>query len=271
MDFNELVPGATVRFTVIGGVQYLSIRDLIMVVCDQDNKHASTTWINLADDKKKEVSKFLGNFKFTGPGQKEQPVITFPGALKLMMWLPGENAKNMRTKAADILTRYFAGDKSLMKEIESNAASDAPLNVMARNAIVTKTSELEAQTLKKLKLDNVTTFCNIMQMLRPTWRSDQRLVLQTECWLKNAAFDNAEPNAQASVSVGQVAREMGYRTLTHGESCKVGRAVAQAFRARHGADPPTHKQWVDGAERDVKSYTEADRDLIESAIRCVMI
>ena len=97
MNFDELVPGGTVRFTVINGAQYLSVRDLIMVVCNQDNKHASTTWINLAEDKKSEISNFLGNLKFPGPGQKEQPVITFQGAIKLIMWLPGDNAKKVRT------------------------------------------------------------------------------------------------------------------------------------------------------------------------------
>lgn len=135
MNFDELVPGATVRFTVIDGVQYMSVRDLIMALCRQNNKHASTTWANLADDKKSEVSKFLGNFRFPGPGQKDQPVITFPGAIKLMMWLPGENAKQMRSKAAEILTRYFAGDPSLLEDIQANAASASPISQAARAAL----------------------------------------------------------------------------------------------------------------------------------------
>ena len=31
-----------------------------------------------------------------------------------------------------------------------------------------------------------------------------------------------------------------------------------------------HRQWVDGAERMVKSYTERDRDLIEEAIEEIL-
>lgn len=39
--------------------------------------------------------------------------------------------------------------------------------------------------------------------------------------------------------------------------------AAKRYRALHGnADPPTHRQWVDGAERLVKSYTEADRVML---------
>jgi hypothetical protein len=52
-----------------------------------------------------------------------------------MQWLPGENAKNWRSKAAEILRRYFAGDKTLLKEIEANAASDAPVNRAARASL----------------------------------------------------------------------------------------------------------------------------------------
>jgi hypothetical protein len=38
---------------------------------------------------------------------------------------------------------------------------------------------------------------------------------------------------------------------------------------RGGAPTKQHAQWVDGAERSVNSYTEADRDLVEHAITCV--
>ena len=38
------------------------------------------------------------------------------------------------------------------------------------------------------------------------------------------------------------------------------------FPAKHSTEPPVHRQWVDGAERWVKSYTERDRQLIEDAI-----
>ena len=60
MDFNELVSGATVRFQVIDNVQYLSIRDFIMVVCEQNSKRAWATWNNLSEERKDELSQKLG-------------------------------------------------------------------------------------------------------------------------------------------------------------------------------------------------------------------
>lgn len=135
MNFDELVSGATVRFALIQGVQYLSIRDLIMVVCDQDNKHASKTWSRISDERFSEVSTFCRNLKFPGPGQKEQQVTTFDGALKLLMWLPGEKAKDFRTKVAEILKRYFAGDPTLLDDIQANAVSNCPINQAARASL----------------------------------------------------------------------------------------------------------------------------------------
>ena len=109
IPFHELVPGSGgVRFTNVEGAPYMSVRDIIMVVCGKDSKRASETWINLPETYKNELSEFLGNFgnfQFPGRGQSPQPVITLPGALKLVMWLPGTMAREYRTKACEIPTR----------------------------------------------------------------------------------------------------------------------------------------------------------------------
>lgn len=124
ISFNEIIPEATVRVAVIDGVQYLSIRDIIMVMCDQNGNDAGQTWRRMPDINKNEVSTL--QYKFKGQGQQDQPVIQLNGALKLIMWLPGETAKSLRTKAADILTKYFSGDLSLTAEIEHNKMIGAP-------------------------------------------------------------------------------------------------------------------------------------------------
>ena len=141
IPLDELAPGATIRFTVIDGVQYLSIRDFIMHMCDKDYKAASKIWERMSADRKEEVSSFCRYFKFSGQGQQEQPVITFPGAIKLSMFLPGENAKNNRSIMAKILVRYFAGDPSLIQEIEANAQSGQPIAQMARASLAAEEPE----------------------------------------------------------------------------------------------------------------------------------
>ena len=94
IPFAELTGGTeTVRFTVIKEKTYMSIRDIIMLVCKKDAHTASNTWVNIEETKKEEVAQNLCHFKFPGQGQKMQPVITLKGALKLIECLPGENAK----------------------------------------------------------------------------------------------------------------------------------------------------------------------------------
>ena len=133
IPFDEIVNGASVRCTMIQDVQHLSIRDFIMHMCDKDCNHAAEIWRNLPDYYKTEVNDFILNFKFPGRGQSEQPVITFPGAIKLAMFLPGETAKKHRGRMAKILQRYYAGDMSLLDDVLKNSMSENPLNVAMRD------------------------------------------------------------------------------------------------------------------------------------------
>ncbi len=135
IPFDELISGATVRFTVIDGVQYLCVLDLIMDICGKHRHYSAEIWRNLSESFKTEVGCFLRYFKFPGRGQQEQPVIQFKGAVKLLMWLPGENAKKFRCKASEILTRYYAGDKTLIADICDNAESRGAMNEAARAAL----------------------------------------------------------------------------------------------------------------------------------------
>ena len=50
----------------------------------------------------------------------------------MIMFLPGDAAKMHRSTMATILTRYFAGDKSLIQEIEANAISESSVCQLAR-------------------------------------------------------------------------------------------------------------------------------------------
>ena len=210
-------------------------------------------------------------------------MITFPGAIKLLMFLPGEKAKSHRSSMVSVLTRYFAGDPSLLREIEANAVSESPVAQMARASLASdseiqdslkrkREAELEATVLHTKKLSNVSLFATTMALINPNWRDDARLRLQTEDWLKNVAFNSGSTQAAITngpvrqpISVSQVAQELGYR-LSRADLIKAGVSTAAKYRFKYDSDPPTHAQWVDGAQRMVKSYTEEDRDLILAAL-----
>jgi hypothetical protein len=292
MPLDEIVPGSTVRVAVKHNVQYVSLRDFIRHYCGKNQNDAAEVWRNIPESSKSELKDTVLNLKFPGRGQSEQPVITFPGMIKLMMFLPGAKAKENRTKMVKILHKFFAGDPALLGEIEANAASDSPLAQMARDSLAAESSGVKRKRedpieteraraeLHALKVDTVSKFASTMELINPNWRQDARLRLQTEDWLKNVAFNSSSaPRAgvaaitngaagvdlSESISVSEVAQELGFR-LNHSQLISVGRTVAKNYRAKYDAEPPIHKQWVDGAARDVKSYTAKDRDLIVDAL-----
>jgi hypothetical protein len=51
------------------------------------------------------------------------------------MLLTGKNAMKYRELASDLIRRHLAGDPTLHKEINKNAASDAPMNSLARESM----------------------------------------------------------------------------------------------------------------------------------------
>ncbi len=91
------------------------------------------------------------NYTFSGKGPQEQPMITFPGSITLMMYLPGEIAKRSQAKATEILVLYCAGDMSLITEIEANAKPSSPVAQMARESLGVLTEE--EMTRKKRRED----------------------------------------------------------------------------------------------------------------------
>ena len=134
IPFDEIVPGATVRLTTLDGVQYLSVRDCIMHISGKTPKRATEKWDRLSQELKDELAEFCSQHKFPGPGQSEQPVITFKGAIKLAMFLSGDNAAAIRSSMVNILSRFYAGDDSLTDEIEANAASSSAAAELAWNS-----------------------------------------------------------------------------------------------------------------------------------------
>ena len=120
ISLDKIVTGATVRLGVIDDTQYLSVRDLIRHLCNKDNKQACQIWDRLTLDQKEKLSPFLASFRFVGHRQREQPVITFRGAVQLITMLPGKHAQLYSMKFAEVVSRYLEGDDELRQEIEEN-------------------------------------------------------------------------------------------------------------------------------------------------------
>jgi len=218
-------------------------------------------------------------------------LVTLEHGIQLAMVLPGKIAKETRAQFANIITRYLAGDASLHSEIQANAASEGPIQQAARAALSQeplnylclkrKQEREDAQfdlefkertsQIRDRELARIKDFTHLMSSLNPDWKSDTRLRLQVEDSLKNVVLNKGPKmvtngDEPPSVSISQIAHEKGI-SLKKGDMVAIGRAVAQGYFVKYGKKPSKHRQWVDGAEREVNSYTEKDRDLIEKAIK----
>ena len=80
-----------------------------------------------------------------------------------------------------------------------------------------------------------------------------------------AQTQTALPAAQ-EITISERAMQLGYR-VNSGQLKSIGRRVSTLYQAKHGEKASERRQWVDGAPRSVKSYTSADLDIIDAAIR----
>lgn len=142
IPFDEIAAGKSARLAVIEGMQYLSVRDLFMHIGGYSSNTANKAWERFSPDAKNELKTFCRQFRFPGPGNPTPTdVISFKGALKLTMMIGGENAKKYRSAMVLILQRYYAGDGTLLEEVEANAQSAGPIQQMARASLAAETDE----------------------------------------------------------------------------------------------------------------------------------
>jgi hypothetical protein len=299
VSVDEIVPGSSVRMCVLDDLQHLSIRDTIMYFGGKTPKTANKTWENLSDSRKQEVANNVRHFKFPGQGQTEQPVITFKGALKLIMWIGGEKAKDMRAAMVSILSRYDAGDGSLMDEIEANAQSSAPIPQMARASLAAeapvqdefalghkrKLQELDIsrqelaiarakEELEILKRDSMREHVvKCTESYRALCGEDE-VMDERACLILKDNFLNmvmvqgpgqgliANGQDHRPISISLVANEKKIRIPTEGLQL-IGKELKKRYVLKHGKPPGKHDELCNGKMIQVNSYCNKDRPLFD--------
>jgi hypothetical protein len=133
--------GQTIRGSVTSdGVNVFSVYDFVTRACAyRDNGAcARKTYQRLLapDSEHSEELNGLGrHFKFPGPGQRDTPVMTIRGLQRLLLILGGRVARDYRAAVETTFTRVMGGDTSLIKVIQTNASSSAPLQLAFREAL----------------------------------------------------------------------------------------------------------------------------------------
>jgi hypothetical protein len=145
--FLRLAGDATVRATITAdGEHVFSVYDFLDLVCPNSKSYASVTWSRLTD----ENSVYRDEIKFTMVYLKLQnvglsddkkrrfrktPVMTLQGLQHLLVILGNKVSAEFRQIVLGVFTRYMAGDRSMLQEVEANAVSDAPIHQAYRQAL----------------------------------------------------------------------------------------------------------------------------------------
>ena len=93
----------------------ISVFDFIRVVGNQ--KNYKDAWKRILENHENEIVAFCDYSQFGKT--KKTPVISVQGMVKLLFWIPGETAKQFRSKSAEVMIRYLGGDLTLIDEIRS--------------------------------------------------------------------------------------------------------------------------------------------------------
>jgi hypothetical protein len=294
ISFEEAVQDrdSTVRVTDDG---LIYVVDLVVAMTGKDRNDAGQIVRRLPNDVFERSNFYSRTFKGGGHSTK---LVSFSNAIELVMVLPGRVAKETRSEFANIIRRFFAGDKALAEEIHSNAQSSSPVAVLARASIKScvvnesenkisfkrKREELEIlkmeQDLKAQMQANITNLAVDYDNICTNTTMDERARLMfKDCYMNiilsshlSLAHGNKEaienPSAQSSnkpVSISSVAKELGYKP-TSSDAKRIGMDLKKLYVVKHNKPPPKHDQLCDGRVTNVNSYTEPDKPLVVQAL-----
>jgi hypothetical protein len=76
--------------------------------------------------------------------------------------------------------------------------------------------------------------------------------------------------AQFAPDISTIASDLGFRGQSNAVLSRLGKAIAKAYRARHGRAPETTQKYVNGSVRRVNAYRQSDVAMIQEIIRTVL-
>ena len=126
--FSQLVPGIedTTMLrrarTRAPGIPDTSARDIIKAVSAKIDINTNDPWLGVPLTTQAELLPHTSYFKFTGRGQRMEPVLTTEGCFILLMKLTGANAVLFRARTARLLFRFFSDDDTIMDKTYLDAA-----------------------------------------------------------------------------------------------------------------------------------------------------
>jgi len=243
-----------------------------------------------------------------GKGNGHTKLISFNDATQLVMVLPGKLAKEVRKQFADVIHRYFAGDATLVPEIEANAQSAEPVAQLARETVAEvqpqpailseeelarkrrlEDMQIEEMTLRnqrlraevnQMQMANVKSFEGVMEVMKgfePTWQQTMNIrkigfgLVEDMVHPLAPKISVATPTEPTGIlRISTVVGSLGYGYISGQSLQAIGAKLKQLYVDKHGKEPLKESHAYNGGHGPVNVYTHADRELIVEAIVAVM-
>jgi hypothetical protein len=122
-------------------------------------------------------------------------------------------------------------------------------------------------SIKKQNLDLTTQWIDYMETVNPDWRADARLKLEAQERLCSAFLN--DPWLKISDVIASL-KQGKTESKTPVDPGAVGTLAAKLYKKQHGKEPPKHPEIVNNKVTYTNTYTEADRALLEEAVRQTM-
>jgi hypothetical protein len=283
-------------------VEKFAVYDSINIVCGKTLKsvYGHHVYYDLTlegSEYKDEICSLSSNLKFKGRGQRMTPCMSIRGLQRLLMMLGGKVAAQYRALVETTFSRVIAGDRSLIKVIEANAESTAPINQAFRAALVNDplpgddaldqmtlnrkrryedleyNERLEALELKRA--ERIRIQMDLYRALSPGGVIDSRAeLLFRDSVLNgylsqiqgNGALRVADSDDNMPVTLSNIAADMGLK-FSSNDYISIGTKVKAAYVKKYGTEPAKHDQLCGGAVRKICSYTKKDIELIQEVLR----
>ena len=139
-DGYNNIPHGTIRVT--RDIMFHVI-DLVWAVHGSNNRSYARVVLQRVIDSN---ALYESDFSYIQRGHVKTQLVSFKNAIKLVMALPGKNAKLGRADFAHVLLHFIAGDTQLKAAIDKNAESTDLLNILAREAIRIESSDAGPST-----------------------------------------------------------------------------------------------------------------------------
>lgn len=302
---EEDVRQAKTRIRVDKATQQASCIDLIRYVTGKPSADAAKDIRNLPPELREKIPQLRINSK-----GRLTPVADAPTCVEIIWELPGKAAKAFRRQSAHLVCRLLGGDLSLAKEIErrykltsdeektfflQNTDKGVELTAEEKHDILLRKAKLDLEKeelelerqkkelakedlviaqgyeeLEKLKINNAMEIAD--QYLDHRDKLFVQDIVRTSMKRKFAQTETVAP-ANKEISIPIVAQEMGVNTRNMGGL--IGKKLVRLWRDRYGKSneeqPPKRQTTYLGRPILENTYYEADRDLMEQAIREVVV